>query len=220
VFIIDDRLGTADLTLTEILLTTACIPTNAKHAPRATVFKQGPIPPQEPRWHQGHQVRWQLNVWEKNWLLDSGSLTQRLTQASGGEFRVEILRQAILPTYSSEAIVLGIPHRQQALVREVILLGRNTPWVFARSVIPLSTLTGRLRSLSKLDNRPLGALLFQDPNLQRSAMEVARINLQHRYLPPRLKATHPDCWGRRSRFLLDNKPLLVSEVFLDPSELA
>jgi chorismate--pyruvate lyase len=117
-------------------------------------------------------------------------------------------------------MLLGIPHRQQALVREVILLGCDTPWVFARSVIPLSTLTGRLRSLSKLDNRPLGALLFQDPNLQRSNMEVARISSQHRYLPPSLKASHQECWGRRSKFLLDNKPLLVSEVFLDPSELA
>jgi len=220
VFIIDDRLGNADLTLTDILLTTACIPTHAEDAARAPMFKQRPIPPQEPCWYQGHQVRWQLNAWQKNWLLDSGSLTQRLTQASGGEFRVEILRQAIMPTYTSEAIILGIPHRQQALVREVILMGRNTPWVFARSVIPLSTLSGRLRSLSKLDNRPLGALLFQDPNLHRSAMQVARINRQHRYLPPRLKATHPDCWGRRSRFMLDSKPLLVSEVFLDPSELA
>ncbi len=168
----------------------------------------------EPFWQVGSQVRWQLDAWQQDWLLDKGSLTQRLIKASDGQFRVEIQRQKLLPSYLSEARLLGIKPTQQVMVREVILLGRDQPWVFARSIIPLSTLTGRLRALKKLDNRPLGALLFQNPNMHRDAIEVAQVRPGDRYLPETLK-TSQTYWGRRSRFFLDDKPLLVSEVFLD-----
>ncbi len=159
-------------------------------------------------------MRMQLQHWQQDWLLDTGSLTQRLIQASDGQFRVAIQRQALLPTYLSEAKLLDIDPRQLALVREVILYGREQPWVFARSIIPQSTLTGRLRALKNLDSRPLGQLLFNDPSMHRDPIEVSHIRKHHRFLPEQLtlKASH---WGRRSRFFLDDKAILVSEVFLD-----
>ena len=100
-----------------------------------------------------------------------------------------------------------------ALIREVILFGRDEPWVFARSILPLASLTGSLRHLRKQNNRPLGAFLFSQPQLQRSAIAVARISRDHAYVPLDLAANQP-LWGRRSVFYLQRKPLLVSEVFL------
>ncbi|MDQ2076678.1 chorismate lyase [Marinimicrobium sp. ABcell2] len=147
------------------------------------------------------------------WLLDQGSLTAKLVAHSDGDFRVRVLRQAVARPLLSEQRLLGIPAGRQALVREVLLLGRGQPWVFARSLVPLTSLAGRLRCLRYLRDRPLGAFLFAQPDLQRGGLEISRIQPSQGYVPAELSAGEP-LWGRRSVFRLDNKPLLVSEVFL------
>jgi len=145
----------------------------------------------------------------KDWLLDRGSLTERLVEASGGEFRVEVLRQQWGVADSGEARLLGLPLRQRALIREVILHGNNQPWVYARSILPAKSLQHSLRHLKRLGNKPLGAVLFGDPDMQRSNIEIACLNTQELPL-----AIEQPAWGRRSVFFLHNQPLLVSEVFL------
>jgi chorismate--pyruvate lyase len=147
-------------------------------------------------------------------LLDAGSLTARLIALSQGQFRVEILRQGLAYPSLSEQLNLNISRHQLALVREVALIGNGQPWVFARSVLPLSSLTGRLRRLRQQGNHPLGAFLFRQPNMRRSAIALAHISRHHGYVPCALREDGP-LWGRRSVFFVDDKPLLVSEVFLD-----
>jgi chorismate--pyruvate lyase len=147
------------------------------------------------------------------WLLDTGSLTAKLLQLSGGKFRVQVLRQVYMRASRSEALALGIKFAQIALVREVVLMGHNQPWVFARSVLPLTSLTGRLRHLRKQGTRPLGAFLFSQPHLVRSPIALSLISRHHGYVPASLMGDEP-VWGRRSIFHVDGKPLLVSEVFL------
>lgn len=147
------------------------------------------------------------------WLNDSGSLTARLIAQSKGNFRVQVVRQVIGCPTLNERQVLRMKQPALALIREVILLGHGEPWVFARSIMPLTSLTGALRHLRKQNNRPLGAFLFSQPKLQRSAIAVARISHDHAYVPDDLLDKHL-LWGRRSVFYLQKKPLLVSEVFL------
>jgi len=171
--------------------------------------------------NQPHPVRWYpadrwlqgslASQW-RNWLADQGSLTKRLVAASKGGFSVRIIRQGYGRPIDHEARALGLPLRQQALIREVVLSGSRVPWVYARSVLPLATLTGRLRALGHLDNRPLGALLFADKTLRRGAIDIARI--PEGMIPEKLAQNAPWLWGRRSLFYLDDKPLLVSEIFL------
>lgn len=167
----------------------------------------------EPRWYRAHPgaVQWPRPL--RSWLLDQGSLTAKLVDLSGGDFRVQVLRQTLARPRPSEQRLLGLPAGHWALVREVALWGRSEPWVFARSLIPLSSLTGRLRQLRRLDSRPLGGFLFAQPDLVRGAMQVSRIGPERTYVPPDLQQ-HVDLWGRRSVFELERKPLLVSEVFL------
>jgi len=150
----------------------------------------------------------------RHWLLDRGSLTQRLVAASTGQFRVRVLSQTIAKPRRSEAQILGIPHQHLAVVREVILYGNDQPWVYARSVLPLSSLTGRLARLRKLDERPLGALLFADPSMRRGKLQLARVLPAKVALPRELGIFDTPLWGRRSVFYIADKPLLVSEVFL------
>jgi len=152
------------------------------------------------KWQPYPQLRHQIPSQAlKGWLRDRGSLTERLVEKSGGEFRVEVLRQCWGRAHLDEVNTLGISPRHRVMIREVILHGNNSPWVYARSILPACSLNRSLRHLKRLGNRPLGALLFCDPHMQRGAIEVAR---------------HQRGWGRRSVFYLQGQPLLVSEVFL------
>jgi chorismate--pyruvate lyase len=139
------------------------------------------------------------------WLLDKGSLTQHLIRASRGDFSVEVLFQGWSTATLSETQALNLPPRQMVLVREVRLMGRGEPWVYARSIIPQHTLTGPQRALRRLGNRPLGELLFKSPNMRRGAIETTLLTVN---------TAKKKAWARRSLFYLNGKPLLVSEVFL------
>ena len=159
-----------------------------------------------------------LPMANREWLLDSSSLTQRLIKASNHRFSVQVLSQQWGNATLSEYNLLGSPPRLRCLIREVLLLGHQQPWVYARSVIPVSSLTGELRHLRHLDNRPLGQLLFNTQGMQRSPFQIARLTTSdlplHASSRLRLDKESPILWGRRSRFVIYNKPLLVSEVFL------
>lgn len=141
------------------------------------------------------------------WLADTGSLTHRLSGM--GHFSVTLLRQGIQSPRLDERWLLGMPARRQALIREVLLSLDGTPVVYARSVIPLTSLRGRNRILGHMAGRSLGAELFRRPRATRRAVWVAQI-------PPALLPEPVDdaAWGRQSLFLKRGQPLLVAEVFL------
>lgn len=148
------------------------------------------------------------------WLLDRGSLTQRLIAASNGQFRVHVLQQRIARPKLSEMRRLNRPCGHLALIREVILYGGDQPWVFARSVLPLSSLTGKLRRLRKFDDRPLGDYLFRNPGLRRGELEITCQSPGSAILPKEFRKLRGVLWGRRSVFYMGHKPLLISEFFL------
>lgn len=148
------------------------------------------------------------------WLLDRGSLTERLVAASNYQFRVEVLKHQLEAPRLSECQALGIKPRSVAMIREVVLYGCGTPWVYARSAIPIASLRGPLAFLRKPDGRPLGAMLFSNPSMRRSPMEIACLTPQNSLLSEQLNDIEQPVWGRRSVFRVGNKPLLVSEIFL------
>ena len=170
-------------------------------------------PRREPRWSTHLPSHRLPEPGLRNWLLDAGSLTAKLIKLSNGKFRVQVLQQVYGRASKSEALALGIDFGALCLIREVILRGKDQPWVFARSVLPLTSLTGSIRHLRKQRNRPLGAFLFSQPHLKRSPIALSFINRHHTYVPDELLNDAEVC-GRRSIFWLHDKPLLVSEVFL------
>jgi chorismate--pyruvate lyase len=164
----------------------------------------------------------------KSWLLDPNSLTARLKSHSH-QFRVELLGQRIEACQADEAVAL-IPSGEKVLVREVLLFCDEKPQVFARSLLPLSSLTGAEQQLANLGTQSLGQVLFNNPSLERQTIEVAKFNensavgklakqllSSSQYLPSQhlssIDSTE-NLWGRRSIFVLENKPLMVAEVFL------
>jgi chorismate--pyruvate lyase len=151
------------------------------------------------------------------WLLDPASLTQRLLQLCPQAFRVRLLSQQWERPRPDEAKVLGIRYDGQAIIRQVQLLCDDSPWIYARTVIPATSMRGKLRRLARLGTKPLGAMLFADPGMRRGVVELARITLGQQLHADALHRSH-ECtdtiWGRRSVFRIAGKPLLVSEIFL------
>ncbi len=151
------------------------------------------------------------------WLLAPGSLTRLLQQASGGDFRVRLLSQRWEMPLADEARLLRMRAKRYAMVRQVQLICGGVPWVYARTVIPGTTLIGPQRRFVRLGSRPLGAVLFADPSMQRSESQVARLEPHtrlHRIATADLDDSPGTIWGRRSVFRLSQRPLLVSELFL------
>ncbi|MDX2505386.1 MAG: chorismate lyase [Gammaproteobacteria bacterium] len=157
----------------------------------------------------------------REWLLSSASLTLRIKNHCRvnhiGNFSVRVLGQGMGIPSNDEVQRLKLKSRRYALIREVLLYCGETPVIFARTVIPVKTLTGAQRQLGHLGNRPLGEFLFSQPYLQRDAMEVAVLNHGHHLFDSAILNihSHPEqVWARRSIFRLQHKPLLVAEVFL------
>lgn len=147
------------------------------------------------------------------WLVDHGSLTERLIALSDNSFRLEVLAQGRQVPHESESSALGLPLGEQALVREVCLYGQGEPWVYARSTIPDSTLAGRADLGDRLGNQPLGHWIFNAPDLTRYPLEATCLPAGTPWVPIELRG---NCalWARRSVFALGEHPLLICEVFL------
>jgi chorismate--pyruvate lyase len=172
----------------------------------------------EPDWRpRVHLLRPPASPWVRRWLTYPGSLTQGLTDACPGDFRVRLVGQTWERPALGEVLALGMRRGEAALVRQVYLLCDRVPWVFARTIVPRRSLSGSRRSLLHLGERPLGAMLFADPSLTRGPLEVARVELGcalHRQAGRALDHEPRPFWARRLTYALGGHPLLVTEVFL------
>jgi chorismate--pyruvate lyase len=151
------------------------------------------------------------------WLSDNSSLTQRLIDHCRGKFEVKLRGQGWGAPLPSESRLLGTRIDEYALVREVELLCDGMPHVYARTLMPKSSLRGRAAHLQGLGSRPLGALLFSDPTTRRTTIEYARLLKQHRLYERAMASVTSradELWGRRTLFRYAGKPLLVNEIFL------
>jgi chorismate lyase len=164
-------------------------------------------------WKQEDFLSHNTNSTIASWLLDTDSLTQRIINhcqthlKHDKAFRVQVLNETEGSPLVAEAERLNIDINQPSYLREVILYCGSKALIYAKTIIPLSTLTGKQRELALLGNKPLGAYLFSQPDLLRDEIEVSQITHLYQYKQEQL-------WARRSAFYLEHKPLLVYEVFL------
>jgi chorismate--pyruvate lyase len=139
------------------------------------------------------------------WLTLPGSLTRALQLRSQHRFHVDVLQEGFARPHLEEARTLGTRPELMAWIREVQLCGDSVPWVTARTVIPLATLTGPDRRLRHLGRHPLGAFLFSNRRWQRGPLRVG-ITCPDTDGPPAI--------GRRSCFFnASGQALLVGEYF-------
>jgi chorismate--pyruvate lyase len=131
-----------------------------------------------------------------NWLLDGQSLTAKLRDKYQ-DFEVNVLSQEQDTPYDCELKLLGDTDSKTFIVREVELIGSQKPVVIARSLIPL---TADTNEILKIGAKPLGEILFNDPDIKRGHLEVG---------------SYKNSWARRSTFKIGKTKLLVSEIFLE-----
>lgn len=167
---------------------------------------------------RAREPRTQIPAKLRAWLFDPRSLSRRLTRACSGGFRVKLIDQRWHAPLASERRALAIPARERALVREVLLLCHDTPWVYARSVFPIDTLRGAQRRLAHLGTRPLGRVLFATRGMHRTEVMLSPAQHDADMLARCAKAlgsTPRDAWKRASVFRCRGRALLVSEIFLE-----
>ncbi|PSU32932.1 chorismate lyase [Photobacterium lutimaris] len=142
-----------------------------------------------------------------HWLLELDSLSRRFERhcrvfTVSLEEQGQITRERL--TNDERALIGDV----DCLLRKVVLKGDGVPWVFARTLIPLTTLTGQEQDLAQLGEMPLGFRVFTDRSARRDALEIANVGTEHKPV-----------WARRSRLWLNDKPLLVAELFLQDAPI-
>jgi len=145
----------------------------------------------------------------RQWLQLEGSLTRALQSRCRRDFQVDVLQEGVRLPRTEEALTLGLQPREFAWIREVQLCGDGQPWVMARTVIPLSVLSGPGRRLRHLGRQPLGAFLFRRPEWQRGPFQTGLCQADR----GAVNACRP-LVARRSRFHCGRHALLVGEYFL------
>jgi len=164
-------------------------------------------------WHEDYQAI--PDLWQ-SWLLYPGSFMQRLKKNGVTDSSISIVQQTWQAPLLDEKKQLTIIGREWALVREVLIKNNNNHWMFARTVFPRASLTGKERQLARLKNRSLGSVLFRHQQMQRSKFKFTQImpetNL-HNKIIKLTKRNFGILWARNSIFWLGEKKLLLTEIF-------
>lgn len=151
-----------------------------------------------------------------SWLVDSGSLTQRLREHAGTSFRLHVLAEQREPLRRTDALRMQVDAEQQALIREVRLDADGRAAIHAVTVLPASTLDLH-PELATLGARPLGEALFERADVARAPFEVACLGPSHPLAARALAAAGEQrarLWARRSVVRVAGQPLLIHECFI------
>lgn len=152
------------------------------------------------------------------WLSYPGSFMERLLEHGVTDAGIQVVFEKFAQATEIEKHYLQLEDAEETWIREVIISSPLTIWMFARTIIPKKTLTGREKELQLLETRSLGSFLFQDKNLQRSAFEFSLIEKNSvdyqkisNYVPIRDQALS----SRHSLFITHGKKIFLQEVFFE-----
>ncbi|WP_146084015.1 chorismate--pyruvate lyase family protein [Xanthomonas albilineans] len=158
-----------------------------------------------------------LNTQQKDWLTRGGSLTAHLRLL--GQVQVQVQREHKAMAWLDEYRVLGLSRCLLVWVREVVLVVDAKPYVYARSLTPLTASYNAWQAVRSIGSRPLADLLFRDRSVLRSALASRRITAQHplhRRACNFVAQSHATqaLLARRSVFTRQGAPLLITECML------
>ena len=161
-------------------------------------------------WQQPNQCSALPSANLTTWLLANGSLTEKL-KACCKEFEVIVLGEREMMPLESEFNV-----HDTVWVREVLLKLDGIPWVFARTLIPLSLLEQTAVDFQGLGTNPLGQLLYRHHEFIPGRIEVGESskNGTIAQLATHLSQPVESIWGRRRFFSYKQNEMIVCEFFL------
>ena len=152
-------------------------------------------------WNTYEAIEHELTNTEiKSWLLEQGPITKRIKSIA--EFRLELIQDELSDATDDEILFLKIDS-EEIRIREVILYGNENPIVFARTIIPNTTIEKGLKELGKIGNKPLGDILFEKDIFSKEDIVFASF-----------KDKESLFWGRKIKYTVKDQPFSVMEVFL------
>ncbi len=152
-------------------------------------------------WTNIESIESKVDATVLSWLAESGPITNRIKLSQ--EFELKLLNDELDEISQEERLFLK-SNSKTFRVRRVILLGDNTPVVYAKSVIPTSAIHNGLSSLGKIGNAPLGDILFAPGIFTKLEMVCASFLSKERNI----------YWGRKIKYSVNSEPISVMEVFL------
>lgn len=159
-------------------------------------------------WQTPDQLR--VSCAQQRWLVATDSMTARLQTL--GTLSITSLSEHSVALPTDEADFLDLPAASDCLLRETVLCVDAAPCIFARSLLPLSSLGGANSVLASMAARPLGSELFRAPIAERRQMQACWLSSAQ--LPSALQEPATELLARRSLFVKNGLPLLVAECFL------
>jgi len=142
-------------------------------------------------------------------------MTKRIEKVTGQCVSVDVLRDASGRIYCEERNFLDTV-QTTGHVREVVLKVGEKALLVARTVYVSRWLRTSMK-LRTLGTRPLGELLFSHGDALWSKREFSRLTPRlpiFRLVESAMLCQTRSSWARRTLFLLDGCPILVTEVFL------
>lgn len=147
------------------------------------------------------------------YVVEAGSLTERLKAKAGGAFHVRVLEEGAASLSAEDASLLQAKPGEPGFMRQVYLCG-SEPLVYARS---LAAGEGA-RWLRELGDNPLGSKVFAEKqDVRRSPIEATHLSPCQPLFDAataRLSRKPEELWARRSLLTVKGDAILIYECFL------
>ncbi len=141
----------------------------------------------------------------KSWLLEQDSLSHRLSEHCEN-LTVDLQYNHWVDASALTASEASLLNLEKCLLRKVILQGDGDSWVVGRTLIPQSSIDDQPHDLQQQGEVPLGVTVFSAEKVKRDALQVGWVETSDGRL-----------LARRSRLWMNDKPMLVAELFLSNS---
>ena len=147
------------------------------------------------------------------YVVEGGSLTERLKTKAGGAFHVRVLEEGAVTLSAEDASLLQAKPGASGFMRQVYLCG-SEPLVYARSL----AVGEGARWLQELGDNPLGAKVFADKkDVRRSPIEATHLSPGQPLFDAavtQLEHKPGELWARRSLLTVKGAAILIYECFL------
>jgi chorismate lyase len=171
----------------------------------------------ENKWSIAEDLTARVPHYLLDWILCKDSTTAKIRKLTDNQLVMNIISEEFSLPMENEAKKLIQNTSAHCLVRKALMQASNLPWLYCRSVFPKKTLTGEESIFSNLGSQPIGDILFGKNAWARSLFELSELtteSLLYQEATEHLTFKPDSLWARRSVFALQNKSILITEVFL------
>jgi len=145
-------------------------------------------------------------------VVEAGSLTERLKTKVGSAFHVRVLEEGATPLAAEDAALLQAKPGEPGFMRQVYLCG-SEPLVYARSL----AVGEGARWLQELGDNPLGAKVFAEKGVHRTPIQATHLSPGQPLFDAAaagLSSKPMELWARRSLLTVKGATILIYECFL------